>query len=434
MPIQPNKQRETDIKPTFLAIVICTLASAFYLYDFILQVYPTVLTQELSRDLGLNAIGLGLLASFYFYSYTIMQLPAGFLYDHFGPRFLMSSATFTCAAGTLIFALTHSLVIASLGRLMMGIGSAFSFIGSLILVSRWLPARHFAFLAGLIQMMSCIGAIVGETPFRLAINQWGWRSTMVALAIIGMVLGLLIWLVVRDSPHSQSVRRVSATRAPKRIKNLIAVCRNPQTWYVAFYSFMVWAPITAFAILWGIPFLVVSYGLSTEAASAASTLIWVAIGVGCPLLGWYSEKLRRRGGPLQFAASLGIMGLVPVIYVPHLPLFLLYVFLFLLGLAASGQSLAFGVVKDNNPVNQVGTAMGINNMATVAGGALFQPLIGLCLQHYWGGVLQHGIPFYSAANYRKAFILLPLCYLLAFLVSKLLIKETHCQLQYHYDN
>jgi MFS family permease len=420
-------------KPTLIAITICILASSFYMYEFILQVSPAVMTRELIHDLNLNAVTLGTMAAFYYYAYTPMQLPAGFLFDRFGPRLLMTLAILTCAMGAFVFGTTDSIAVASAGRFLMGMGSAFSFIGALVLISRWFPSRYFAFLTGLVELMSCMGAIVGETPLTIAVAHWGWRHTLVGLALLGFILGLLIWLIVRDSPE-QVFQGNNFRPTPQKnlLRSLKQVCNNNQTWFVALYSFLVWAPITAFAALWGVPFLVTAYGITIKVASTACTMIWFAIGVGCPVLGWWSDKVGLRGMPLKFAAILGVVGLVPVIYLPHLPLFWVYVCLFLFGLAASGQSLAFGVVKDNNPANVAGTAIGINNMATVAGGALFQPIIGLLLHVFWTGTLQHEVPFYSIADYRKAFIVLPFCYVFAFLISKFFIRETYCQSQYYH--
>ncbi|MFZ0220047.1 MAG: MFS transporter [Candidatus Aquirickettsiella sp.] len=417
-------------KPTLLAAIICILASCFYMYEFILQVSPAVMTNQLINALGLNAISLGTMAAFYYYSYTPMQLPAGLLFDRFGPRRLLTIAVLTCAAGAFLFGSTTNIATASAGRFMMGMGSSFSFIGTLVLISRWFPSRYFAFLTGLVELMSCVGAIVGETPLTIAVGHWGWRLTIVILGVIGIILGLLIWLIVRDSPEVVAKgHKFQPTSKKSLLQSFHQVAVNSQTWFIALYSFMVWAPITAFAALWGIPFLVVAYGISTKAASTACTMIWLAIGIGCPLLGWWSDRVNLRGMPLKFAASLGIVGLIPVIYIPHLPLFWLYICLFLFGLAASGQSLAFGVVKDNNHSSVAGTAMGINNMATVAGGALFQPVIGIFLHLNWNGTYHSGSPFYNVEDYRKAFIILPFCYLMAFLIGKFLIRETHCQQQ-----
>ncbi len=118
----------------------------FYMYEFILQVSTAVMTNELMSDLHLNAAELGAMTAFYYYAYTPMQLPAGLLYDRFGPRLLLTLAVSVCALGAFLFAATSNVWMASTGRFLMGIGSAFSFIGALLLVSRWFPPHYFALL------------------------------------------------------------------------------------------------------------------------------------------------------------------------------------------------------------------------------------------------------------------------------------------------
>ena len=421
----------TSKKQLLLASIICILAAMFYMYEYTLQVSPAVMTNELMRDLGLNAASLGTMTAFYYYSYTPMQLPAGLLFDRFGPRRLITLAILICAIGALLFGTTPNAVMASVGRLLMGIGSSFSFIGALLLVSRWFPPHYFALLTGLVQLMSSVGAIAGQVPLVTAINHWGWRVTTIALAIIGCFLALLVWSIVRDSPETVTQgHKFQAPPKKSELKRLQQVCRNRQTWLIALYSFAIWAPITAFAALWGIPFLVASYGLTTEAASVASAMIWLGIGLGSPLMGWYSDKIGSRSKPLSLSALLGIISLTIIIYAPPLSLPWLYFTLFTFGLAASGQSLAFGVVKDNNTSCVVGTAIGFNNMAVVAGGALFQPLIGILLYVNWSGIIHNGTPFYGIVDYQKAFFVLPLCYVLALLVSQFLLRETYCKPQY----
>ena len=69
-------------------------------------------------------------------------------------------------------------------------------------------------------------------------------------------------------------------------------------------------------------------------------------------------------------------------------------------------------------------------MAVVAGGALFQPLIGILLYVNWGGTMHNGAPFYGIVDYQKALFVLPLCYIIAFFVSHFLLRETYCKPQY----
>jgi len=424
----------TKKKQFFLASIICTLAAMFYLYEFILQVSPAVMTSELMRDFNLNAASLGTMAAFYYYAYTPMQIPAGLLYDRFGPRRLITLAILICAMGAFFFGTTTSILMASIGRFFMGIGSAFSFIGALLLVFRWFPPYYFALLTGVVQLMSAVGAIAGQVPLAAAVSHWGWRATIISLAIAGVFLALLTWTMIRDSPGTVlQGKRFQCFVKQSELKRLRQVCNNRQTWLIAVYSFAIWAPITAFAALWGIPFLVAHYGISTAVAAEACAMIWLGIGIGSPLLGWWSDKTQSRSTPLSVSAFLAFISLTTVIYSPQLPLIDLYLVLFVFGLSASGQALSFGVVKDNNPPAIVGTAIGFNNMAVVAGGALFQPLIGILLYYSWGGAMHKGAPFYGVLEYHKAFFILPLCSILAFVVSQFLLRETHCKQQFLYE-
>ncbi len=411
-----------------LPYIMCSLGAMFYLYEFVLQVSPSVMTSQLMRDLQLDAAGLGAMSAFYYYAYTPMQLPAGLLYDRFGPRILITIAVLICAAGACFFGLTHTIALASVGRFFMGIGSAFSFIGALILIARWFPAKQFAFLAGIVQLMSSIGAIAGQAPLAMAINTWGWRHTILWTSAIGLLLSILIWVVVRDAPADEVIKKTAPQKG--ELKRLYQVCGNRQTWFCGIYTFASWAPITAFAALWGVPFLATKYGISIQAASASCAMIWLGIGLASPAIGWWSDNIGKRNKPLTIAALIGIVAITAIIYMPVLPMPVLYGLLFFLGVAASGQALSFAVVKDNNPRNAVGTAIGFNNMATVAGGALFQPLVGLMLHFNWLGKVQAGVPVYSVHNYHIAFSVVPLCYVLAAVMSYFFIRETHCHSQF----
>jgi MFS family permease len=429
---QTHLSTQSNESPSlWLATLICTLATTFLLYEFILQVSPSVMTGELMRDLGLLPAGLGATLAFYYYAYTPMQIPAGLLFDRFGPRLLLTIATLICAIGAIIFGIASGPSMAAMGRFLMGIGSAFAFIGALVLTANWFPPHYFAVLTGIVQLSSCIGAIGGQAPLVPIINQFGWRNTINSLGIIGIVLALLIWLIVRDTPHQNEQPASSKSISFKQeMSRLVQAMNNKQTWWIGLYSFMVWAPMTAFVSLWIIPFLSEAYGFNTQAASNASAIIWLGVGIGSPLLGWWSDKLQRRCLPLTVSALLGAVSLSLLIYWPLSSLWF-YINLFIVGLGATGQALAFGVVKDNNRPELTGTAIGFNNMAVVASGAIFQPLIGWLLVYCSKTATHmaaHGSA-YTLITYQKAFIILPACYLVAALVSHFLLRETYCRSQ-----
>ncbi|MDF2867724.1 MAG: Major facilitator family transporter [Gammaproteobacteria bacterium] len=412
-----------ETKISIYGIAIFLLAATFYLYEFALQISPSVMTHTLMRDLHVDALGLGLLSSFYYYTYAPMQLPAGILFDRFGLRLLLGLAVLLCAVGALFFSYTQQLFFAEVGRMLMGAGSAFAFIGTLVLITRWFPIQYFAFLVGMTQLMGSIGAIVSEASLAKAIELFGWRQSLLVLGIFGILLAMAIWLIVRDWPSKQ--RQALHTQVQRHVwQDLRELLSKAHTWITAAYAFLVWAPITAFAALWGVPFLSKLYEISAAKAGAAVSIIWLGVAFGCPVLGWWSDRSRRRKPVLLICTLLGITSLLLIIYVP-MPLPICYLALFFFGIAAAGQSVSFGVVKDNNSSRVAGTAVGFNNMAIVAGGALFQPLIGWLLHNQWQGKLIDNVPYYSLTNFRYALMVLPLCYLLALVIATGLLKESY---------
>jgi MFS family permease len=412
----------------FTPYVIFFLSASFYLYEYILQVAPSVMAEPMMKTFGVSAAGFGIVSACYFYAYAPMQLPAGILFDRYGPRKLMTFALLLCAAGSFFFASTTQIFTAALGRFMIGVGSAFSFIGVLVLVSRWFPARQFAFLAGIAQLMSSIGAIFGEMPLAKLISLVGWRNASFILSACGVLLSWLIWTIIRDYPDARKIEQAKKLTNRKLVEEwqrLKEVCRHSYTWIIGVYAGAIWTPIAVFASLWGVPYLQQKYQIDVLTASGICSLIWLGIGVGSPLLGWLSDYLHSRRIALILSAIMGIFATIGLLYIPDLSIFWICVAAFLLGLGAGGQTVSFAVVTDNNPPELVGTASGFNNLSVLVGAAIFQPIVGLILSRSTDWIMQNDIPVYSVASFNKALMVMPGCFLLSLLIGIFLLKETH---------
>lgn len=417
--------RQPDSKESLsTAYFIFFLAASFYLYEFVLQVAPSVMAESMMKTFGVSGEGFGFISAFYFYAYAPTQLPAGVLYDRYGPRKLMTFAIILCALGSAFFASTDSVFTACIGRFLIGIGSAFSFIGVLVLLSRWFPPYYFAILAGIAQLMSSVGAMFGEVPLAALINQVGWRNASFILSGVGFLLAGFFWMYIRDYPHQQN-QNVPEHYLRDEWKRLLAVCKHAHTWITGAYAFAIWTPIAVFAALWGVPYLQEKYQISVVAASGLCSMIWLGIGIGSPLLGWISDRIESRRIALIISAVFGLVSTLILLYVPELPMSWSYIVLFGLGLGAGGQTVSFAVVKENNSIEYVGTASGFNNLSVLIGGAIFQPLVGYILQHTNAWRLVNGVHVYSVAAYQKALLVMPLCFLASLVIALLLLKETH---------
>ncbi len=404
------------------AVTIFLFASSFYLYEFILQVSPSVMANELMAAFNVEAAGLGLISSCYFYSYALTQFPAGLLYDCYGPRKVMTIAILLCVVGTIFFALTTSMSMACLGRVLIGFGSAFSFVGILVLIAKWFKPYQFAMLVGIAQSCSSLGAIFGEYPLAKFTELVGWRHSLLFLAGLGLILALVIWLVVRDSPKEEK-HKPHPLRFLHDWYKLVVVMKKPQTWWVGLFAGCSWTPVAVFAVLWGVPYLSELRGISVGLAASYCSIVWIAIAIFCPFIGWFSDKINSRRIPLMLTSLFGLLGAGILFYADTLPSTIIIIGLCFIGFAGTGQTVTFAIARENNSASLIGSASGFNNMSVLIGAAFLQPAFGFILNFEGALAIHNSVPVYSISAYKTAFLMIPALYILGLLTVLFAIKE-----------
>lgn len=404
-------------KSSLRAVVIFLLMAIFLCFEMALQVSPGVMTADLSDALNLTSFSLGLMSGAYFITYSIMQIPSGLMYDRLNIVKVVCIAIFLCSLGAGLFGLASSFIEAALARLFMGFGSAFAFISVLTTAARYFPAKYFAMLAGVAQLLAAIGAIGGALPIAWLNNHFGWRDSFVGFMIFGLLLIVAIFLAF----WHVDTRCTTPPKNEHFKESLREILNNKQTWIIGAYAFLNWAPITAFASLWGVPFLMSKYGYSLTSSASLISLIWLGVGISSPLIGALSDRIKRRKPILIATALCGALALALVIYVPSLPFIVLCCLLFITGLGSSGQVLSFAVVKDYTDTNRSSGAIGFNNMAVVASGVVMQPLIGKLIQLNGPA----SVTVYPLTSFLNSLWLLPLCHAFCVLLALFLIKETY---------
>ena len=404
----------------FKPYIFISLAGLFLLLEMSLQVSLSVITPELITDFNITAAGIGIIGSFYFYSYTVMQIPCGILLDCFSSKKIIGISLLLCTLGTAFFAISDSIYLASVGRMLIGFGSAFAFVSVLYIGEQWFPHKYFALIAGLSMVMASLGAIGGEAPLAFLISHIGWRYALLLLSFIGLILAILVFIFVEDKSKKEALSKVQLTTI---LKEIIIILKKKQTWAFIIFAFAIWSPITGFASLWGVPFLQKAYSITTAQAAFSCSMIWIGVAAGSLLFAWASEKLKSRTLPLRFGALLGVICSIIVIYF-HPEIYLLYFLLFVFGVATGGQSLIFAVISDVTDEALIGSSFGIINMAVVASGFIFQPFIGILLKYQHTIAKTHTVA-YCTLDYKWALIVIPLAFLVSLAVSLFFIKETY---------
>lgn len=406
--------------------LICGLGALFYTYEYFLRISPSVMTADLMHAFGISAATFGNLIAFYYYAYTPAQLLVGVLMDRYGPRRLLTLACLICALGAYLFASAghNDLVLAAIGRFLMGFGSAFAFVGVLKLATIWLPQDRFALVAGLTSALGTIGAMFGEVAMAALVQELGWRPTIFVSAAVGVALAIMIALFIRDGTReARELDERDIVDFKQVLMGLWRLVKRNQIWINGAIGCLLYLPTTVFAELWGHSFFQVVYGFSSDKAAFAVSLIFLGFTVGGPINGLISDKLKRRRVPLLTAGIIAAAAVSMILYLPQMPEFVLFILLFLFGAIYSAQVIVFAVGRELASMSTSATAIALTNAFVMFGGMIFQPVIGILLDQGWDGVIVNNVPVYSAENYQNALIILPIGLLLASFCAYFL-KET----------
>lgn len=413
---------------SFMSWMVWGLACLFYFYECLLQVSPSVMSNELMRDFSVTSQTLGILSGIYFYSYAAMQLPGGLLLDYFGPHRLLTLATVVCALSTIAFGVTDNFFMACIARLMIGFGSAFAAIGTMKLAANWFPPYRFALLTGLMVTIGMMGAIGGEAPLAFLIDDFGWRHSMIIMGIVGLVLSALIVLIARDTPKGSTVMMQHNTSQEEEflLPSLAALVKNKQLWLVALYGGLMYMSTPVFCGLWGVPFLMTKMAITKASAANYISLVFIGWAIASPLWGIYSNRIGLRKPPMYIGCVGALSCSVLFIFSPFTSPLFMEVTLFAFGIFSAGFLPAFSVAKELCNKKYVATGLSFMNMMNMVGIALAQPLIGYVLDKMWQGAVDGSVRIYPLNAYYSALAILPLGLFIALLILPK-IKETHCQ-------
>lgn len=419
---QPLEERKSSYYPW----LVWSLGALFFFVEYFARVAPNVMAPDLMRAFHVNALALGVLSASFYFAYVGMQLPVGSLMDRYGPRRLLALTAMVCALGCYLFARADSVEMAAFGRFMLGFGSAFAFVGALTLAAAWFPAHKIGLLAGLTQALGMLGAAVGEAPMESLVQQIGWRVTSAAIALVFVAMGMLIALLVRDKPSDRSGQPAISEPHADMIAGFKRVLSTPSSWSNALFAGLLYTPTAVLGELWGASALVHTHGLTMSAAASVIGFVFIGWAIGGPLIGWISDKLRRRRFVMFCSAVGSLLFLLPLLYAKQLSVVSLSIFMFFYGLCNTGVVLTYALATEIHPRAYVGTSLAFANMVSILIGALFHPLIGWLLDFHSQGAMERGVAVYTASDFSWAMMSLPIVLCLA-VVCSFFVPETNCR-------
>lgn len=404
------------------------LAAAFYFSDYMARVAPSVMHRFLQIDFGISEVGFATLTASFYLPYIIMQIPVGLTVDRLSIRSILTVMSLLTALGCCIFGLANGLLTASIARIIIGFSAAFAFISALRLATSWFPPAMLGLLAGLTQALGMLGASAGQAPLSFLVGIIGWRHSMFTIAVLFVVIALLLYQYVQDSPNANKPMQLSKEKTKLSIwASLRIVLSSRQTWINALYAGFLYGPTAVIGEAIGPAYLQYGRGFNAHTAAFATGLIFIGWVIGGPISGWISDRFGRRKPFMIVSAFMGVILTSLFVFYPSINLTMAYTVFFLFGLTNTGVAIAYAVSTELHSKQVVGTAIAFTNMMSIFIGASLQPIVGR-LVDLISGARAYNVETLLLSDFQYGLKVLPLSSLVALFLA-CLVKETYCKAQ-----
>ncbi len=414
---------------SFKAWLVCLSSSLFFFYDFMQMMMCNSLSEVLIMDFGIEAKGLGILASSFLLSDVLFLFPAGIIIDRVSTRKITLVMLSLSIIGALGLALTSSFKMACLFRFIAGIAHAFCFLCCVSFATRWFSPNRQAFVIGLIVTTAMCGGLVAQTPLSLLSDYLGWRNAMLVNVGLGILVLVLVYSVIQDNPIETSAEHKKYRENLSQMgfwQSLTKTVANSQNWLLGLYTGLMNLPIMVMGGLLAVLYLTTVFGLSKTDATLVSSMIFLGTIFGAPICGKFSDILEKRRLPMVVGCLFSIVLLFVIMYGEYWSFNTLMILFFLLGFFTSTQVLSYPAINESNPQSISSTAMGFAAVMIMGLGGGMQYLSGTLLDMAWNGSMSGSVPLYTKENFLFAMSMLPLGLILSLLIV-LLIRETNCK-------
>ncbi|QFU81485.1 MFS transporter [Natronorubrum aibiense] len=385
-----------------------TLSGCFLLVN-VNRLSTAVLSENLMAAFEMTGTQLGTLHAIFFWVYAFMQIPTGIFADRVGPRLTAAAGAVVMNVGVVWFAFADGYLTAVFGRGLIGLGGSVIFVCVLRFCANWYRADEFATMSGVTFAVAGFGGVFATTPLALAVEAFGWRSTVSLIGVVGLAMGVLAFVFVRDTPVDAGFEPLEGVPGQETLTNaqlahhLSSALRDRWIWVVSVMLFcLTGVNLTLFG-LWGVPYVVQTYDVSVTYASTLTLLGGVGQMIGPPAVGWLSDRLESRVELMVAGGACYVVCLALIAITGNPPLLVVAVVFLLAGVMLGTFVLGYPVVKERHPSSASGISTGTVNGASFFGAALLPTAMGWVLDAYWTGDLVGGVRVYTETGYRLAF-------------------------------
>lgn len=257
----------------------------------------------MQADLHLNYAQMGMMMSAFFWTYTLMQVPVGWLAERYGAHRILAAGLTIWASATMLIGFAHSFAGLLVLRLLLGLGESSGFPSVAKILAAVVPTNGLGTANGIVALAYLIGPAVGTFAGGMLMAHYGWRSSFLVFGALS-----LLWLL----PWSRVAGEVRAAVRPMTQDSPTwgMILKQPSLWGTALGLFSS-NYVYYFMLNWLPSYLQTERGMSTVRMTQYATWAYVGCAVSALVAGWAIDRYISRGGSAN-AAYKWVMGVAHV--------------------------------------------------------------------------------------------------------------------------
>jgi ACS family D-galactonate transporter-like MFS transporter len=253
-------------------------------------------------ELNISGTQLGTLLSAFFYTYALLQIPAGWLVDHFDVRWVFGLGFLIWSASTAVTGLLHGFIALLIARVVLGIGESVAFPAYGKIVGSHFPESRRGFANSVIIGGLALGPALGMLVGGNVVGRFGWRPFFLVLGLAALLWLPLWWAWMPRSPSRPQ-------RTPGPTTGVLAILQKRSAWGTCLCQFS-FNYASYFLVTW-LPFYLMrgERHLSMSQMARVGGFVYLLFAVSATVFGKLSDRWVTAGAsPTTVRKSLASTG------------------------------------------------------------------------------------------------------------------------------
>ncbi len=347
------------------------ISMACFFYSIMQLSILNTLSTTLITHFDLTSTQYAWFSASFLYALCLSLLPAGVLLDRFATKPILVGALILLITTNIVFLITDSFMLGIVYRLSAGMFNAVAFLAMLKTIRLAFPQK-IDFVTGFMIAFGMLGGFVAGAPIAYLLTRLTWQTLFYLLDGLGIVFAIVALASFQEIAFSKK-----PTNLQQFFKQLPSVITQKSNLFCGSYTGLLNLSVYIIATMLGNLFLIQQYHLSLAQASFVSSMIFIGIIIGSPLMGWFANLTQQRKSIMFFSGLGAVTLLLILLQHPSFTLLSLSLLFLLLGFFCSAQVLSYPIVASINRKEVVNTAMSFMLLLVNSIAAIIQTLISL---------------------------------------------------------